>query len=265
MSLSFTCDGQGELSYLYEQYHANSKLNARSVAESPSEQEIEFSARSFRGRAGCTEIELPELQHSTFDRLVHERRSRRDLFRRLDVSDVAAIVDGSYGVTAILREGEGPTFALRASPSAGALFPLDLFLVALNVSGLPASVYYFHPLRNSLVNVLGADAKRIAGSGFFDQPWIQGASAIILIGAAFGRLSWKYGERSYRLALLDAGHLGQNILLKAQDLDCPACAIGGFNDQLLAEELTLDGVTEAIVHVIGLGGRENDNDLHQQR
>jgi SagB-type dehydrogenase family enzyme len=208
------------------------------------------------------EIELREPVPDHFDRLLEGRRSRRDLGLRLDLDQLGAFL-AAGGVTGLMQEGDGPIFALRAAPSGGGLYPIDLFIVARNVADLPTSVYYFHPLRNSLVAVPGARPQLISGPGFFGQDWIAEASAIVLLVASFTRNSWKYGERSYRLTLLDAGHVAQNLLMMAQDLDCPACAIGGFHDQLVANELSMDGVTEAVVHAIAIGG--NGDDLLQKR
>lgn len=254
MSIRFSRDPREQRTFLYEFYHENSKLNGRSASESVDAEAIRFSARSFRGCVGHEEIELAEPELGAFDLLWRDRRSQRELAAPLGVNQLAAILTAGAGVTGLMQEGDGPTFALRASPSGGGLYPVDLFVAARNLTGLPASVYYFHPLRNSLVKLPGADPGVIAGPGFFAQEWIAQASAIILLVASFGRTSWKYGERSYRLALLDAGHLAQNLLLKAQDLGCPACAIGGFHDQMLARELSLDGVNEAVLHAIAIGG-----------
>ena len=87
------------------------------------------------------------------DLLLRERRSRRNLSAPLDVTKLGAILAAGGGVTGLLQEGDGPTFALRASPAGGVLYPVDLFVMAHNVTGLPTAVYYFHPLRNSLVKL----------------------------------------------------------------------------------------------------------------
>jgi SagB-type dehydrogenase family enzyme len=97
------------------------------------------------------------------------------------------------------------------------------------------------------------DAWARASRALFEQPLLAGAAAILVIGAVFGRTSVKYGERGYRLVLLDAGHAMQNALLAATGLGLAACPLGGFVDDEMNALVGLDGIGENVVYACALG------------
>ena len=135
---------------------------------------------------------------------------------------------------------------LRAVPSGGALYPLELYVAALRVDGLEPGLYHFDPLRTR-----ARDASDRARAG-------RGGRALDLSGdrvaaaprcwssrPSSGARASSTGCVAYRFALLEAGHVGQNVLLAATALGLGAVPLGGFYDRLTDEFLGLDGVNES--------------------
>ena len=138
-------------------------------------------------------------------------------------------------------------------PSGGALYPLEVYVAALRVGGLAPGLYHFDPLRVGLETVRSpVDPAEVAALSTYPQI-VSGSAALFLVAAVFGRTRFKYGLRAYRFALLEAGHLAQNVLLAATGLELAAVPIGGFYDRRTDEFMGLDGVNEATVYTLAVG------------
>jgi SagB-type dehydrogenase family enzyme len=138
----------------------------------------------------------------------------------------------------------------RFYPSAGARYPLELYIVSLN-SQLPRALYHYYPKEHGLEKMWLYNENQIALC--FDQDWIKKASIILLISAVFKRTTTKYGDRGYRHVLIESGHMGQNIYLISSALNLSCCSIGGFFDLKLNRLLEVDGVEEAIIYAFAIG------------
>lgn len=259
-AFDFSAPPEEESCNLFELYHEKSKLNAQSASRTLTSEEVYISSRSFRDSLGQG---LPvdfARRPTAFDCVLGERRSVRALNKPMQLADLAAVIWAGAGITAVLQEEEGSAFALRTAPSGGGLYPIDLYVVASHVVGLDSAVYYFHPIKEEYQVIPHADPCAIVRGGFFHQPVAAEAAVIFLLVASFGRSVWKYGERGYRLCLLDAGHLAENLMLKATELGCASLPFAGFHDDLLAGYLGIDGVSEAVVHSLLMGG-QNDGSV----
>jgi SagB-type dehydrogenase family enzyme len=189
--------------------------------------------------------------------IMGRRRSRRGFGGKITIAELATLLEQSLGCTSVVTEtATGLSHALRAWPSAGGLYPLDAYVLATRVAGLAPAVYHYNPIAQQLEHLALGDPGDIAERAFFGQEMAREAAATILLVAAFGRTISKYGERGYRLVLLDAGHAAQNLLLTAEQLELGAVAVGGFDDEAIASDLGLDGVAEALVHTVLVGRPE---------
>lgn len=139
----------------------------------------------------------------------------------------------------------------RIIPSGGALYPLELYVFATRVEGVPAGVYHFDPLDRCL-ELLVADPPRLADA--LVDPVHARAPALFALTGVFWRSRFKYGQRGYRFALLEAGHAMQNALLAAAALELTALPIGGYYDSALDEFLGVNGVDESTVYLLAIGG-----------
>jgi SagB-type dehydrogenase family enzyme len=168
----------------------------------------------------------------------------------LALQELATLVWAGYGVSR-----PGAELALRTVPSGGALYPLELYLLVLRVDGLVPGVYHYDPLRGAL-EPLSADVAPAKVEALTAYPeLVVPAAAVIFLTALFWRTRFKYGLRGYRFALLEAGHIGQNVLLAAAAVGAAAVPIGGVFDRRVEELLEVDGVDESLVYTVSVGRR----------
>ncbi len=248
---------------LFELFHENSKLFpelARDMAAefSVSPVELHLVSRAFKQYRTAPRVALqPEAPgDNVLSLALRERRSARELASPLSLEDLSTLLVECFEPTSIMSSEEyGVDQPLRPWPSAGGLYPLDVYVVAVNVDGLEPGLYHHNVLTSELEQLAARPPQEILADGFFYQDFIVESGAVLLLTAVFDRTITKYGERGYRLVLLDAGHAAQNVLLDAERLGLPAVAVGGFCDDSLAADVGLDGVDEAVVHTVILGGR----------
>jgi SagB-type dehydrogenase family enzyme len=186
---------------------------------------------------------------------IEARRSRREFGTGpIAVAEVAALLHAAYGVTDQLEAPDGSrALPLRAVPSGGALYPLELYVAALRVDGLEAGLYHFDPLLGCLeIARIGLASDELAALSTYPDI-VSPCAALLLVAAVFGRTRFKYGLRGYRFALLEAGHVGQNVLLAATAFGLAAVPLGGFYDRPTDEFLGLDGVNESTLYTIAIG------------
>lgn len=248
---------------LSELYHENSKLFpelARQQADrmQASPFELFITSRGFRQYRNAPRLTLPEVEApvASLTDVMLRRRSRRELSGRLTLAAVAALLRQALGPNAVVaNEQLGVVQTLRAWPSAGGLYPLDTYLVANRVADFPAGLYHYNPIAGDLELLPARSPELVLRDGFFWQDFVITGALTLLLVASFERTLAKYGERGYRLVLLDAGHAAQNVLLTAEQLELGAVAVGGFCDDSLAEDLGIDGISEAVVHAIVIGAK----------
>jgi SagB-type dehydrogenase family enzyme len=139
----------------------------------------------------------------------------------------------------------------RFYPSGGSRYPLETYLISQN-SELPVGVYHYNVRFHSLEVLTLLD--KFDCKKYFNQDFIAKAACIIVQTACFYRTTMKYRDRGYRLVLMEAGYLGQNIYLVSAALNLACCAIGGFIDDELNKLLDIDGVKESVINttVVGL-------------
>lgn len=146
-----------------------------------------------------------------------------------------------------------PANGYRAAPSAGALYPLELYVVANNVGQLPQGIYRYDCEGHSLETVRAGDHRRSLLVASLGQDMVLHASAVLVLAAVFQRTRWKYRERAYRYVLMECGHVAQNVYLAATSMGLAACAIGAFLDDELNALLALDGKEEAALYILTVG------------
>jgi len=135
---------------------------------------------------------------------------------------------------------------LRAVASAGALYPLEVYLVAGNVSGVPAGVYRYEPRRHRLVLESAGDARAGVAEAALGQGWVAEAPAILALAAVYERTARKYGERAERYVHMEVGHAAQNVYLQAGVLGLGTTIVGAFRDEDLARALGFTGPSKLL-------------------
>ena len=168
-----------------------------------------------------------------------KRRSIREYTDSpLTVADVAQLVWAAQGVTSEDQR--------RTAPSAGALYPMETYLVALNVEGLASGLYKYHPEEHSLALIAPGSLGRAVARAALDQDFIQHAGAVILMAAVNQRTTVKYGQRGIRYVHMEAGHTAQNVCLQATALGLGCVPVGAFDDSGLRQLLQLDADEEPL-------------------
>ncbi|MCH9680228.1 MAG: SagB/ThcOx family dehydrogenase [Deltaproteobacteria bacterium] len=215
-----------------------------------------ISSRGFRQYEHLPQVPLPAVMPNAraLSDVLRARRSRRELTGSFSLAQLSSVLQLALGPTLVFEsDPEKITQAWRAWPSAGGLFPIDTYVIVRNVEGVDEGLYHYNVSTVALERLPSRAAAEILEDGFFWQQWVTTAAATILLVASFERTQAKYGERGYRLVMLDAGHAAQNVLLVAEQQGISACGVGGFCDDSLAADLDVDGVEEAVVHSLVLG------------
>ena len=160
------------------------------------------------------------------------------------------------GLSCLLHAAQGITeqrLGFRAAPSAGALYPIELYAVVHRVSDLPSGIYHYAVRAHELESVQIGDFRGDVTRAGLHQSFLGHAAVCFLLSVVFQRSRWKYRERAYRYALLEAGHIAQNLYLAATSMGLGACAVGAFYDEEFNALLGLDPREEALVYVISVG------------
>jgi SagB-type dehydrogenase family enzyme len=146
------------------------------------------------------------------------------------------------------------TAATRVYPSAGGLYPLEVFLVVGKdrVTGVPEGVYYYDWRSHSLKLINSGDKRTQLASACHQQMWLARAPALVVIGGIFERTTAKYQKRGERYVVMDAGSSCQNVYLQAAALGLHAGVVGAFVDEQVTAVLKLPaGVYPFLVVAVG--------------
>jgi SagB-type dehydrogenase family enzyme len=183
---------------------------------------------------------------ATLGAVLEERRSIREYARRLlPLATLGRLLHASYGVRGRLSGSTGMGYQ-RSAPSAGGLYPIELYVAAESVEGLDDGVHHYDVRAHELELVRpGAVQERLVDLTM-GQELCGSANLVFVMTAVWERTMYKYGQRGYRYALLDAGHLGENLYLVATALGLGPSGIGGFLDQELNTLLDLPAGEEAV-------------------
>ena len=188
-------------------------------------------------RSGGEDIALPRPSHAgevSVERALAVRRSVRAFAPEpLPLAAVSQLVWAAQGVT--------DPAGLRTAPSAGALYPLELHLVAGAVSGLRPGVYRYDPGRHQLRLESEGDPRPRVAAAALAQDWVAEAPAIVVLSSVAERTVRKYGERGTRYVHMEVGHAAQNVYLQATALGLGTTMVGAFRDEELARALGLAG------------------------
>lgn len=154
----------------------------------------------------------------------------------------------------------------RTVPSAGALYPLDVYLVAGSVDGIDPALYRYLPLDAALEPLAEGDFRASLSEACLGQPWVASAPASLVICARTSVTASRYGGRALRYATLEAGHSSQNVYLMCEALGLGTVAVGAFDDSLAAAVLMLeDGIDVLYVMPFGEPAARGERGQHVGR
>ena len=207
-------------------------------------------------RAAQTILPPPRVE-GEFTRVLTTRRTwRRFAPGKLALADFATLLGLTWGVREWVAVPPLGRFAVKTSPSGGALHPIEAYVVARDVEGISPGIYHYDATRHRL-ELLRRDATRKQMSDYvIGQRWFSEAAAFVFMTGVFTRTQWKYRyPRAYRVVLAEAGHLCQTFCLVATWLGlAPFCTMA-MADSKIDRDLGIDGVTEGVLYVAGVGKR----------
>ncbi len=190
------------------------------------------------------EIKLPnpiEKGNLSVEEALHRRRSVRDYKKgTLSLKEVSQL----------LWAGGGRNLYRRTAPSAGATYPLELYLVSGEIEGLDMGLYHYLVSRHSLEKIKEEDLRKRLCRAALEQRMIERAPATLIIAADYQRTTGHYGQRGVRYVHMEVGHMGQNISLQAVALNLGTVMIGAFQDKEIKEIL---GIEEEPLYLIPVG------------
>jgi SagB-type dehydrogenase family enzyme len=190
------------------------------------------------------EISLPSPRLSSDmsieETLLHRRSVREFRNETIKLEDVSQILWAAYGITSARSHPASLQGGLRTAPSAGALYPLEIYLVAGKVNGLKPGIYQYKADGHKLVLSATGDIRRELAEAALSQSFITDAPASLVFSAVFSRTTGKYGTRGKeRYVCMDLGHAAQNVYLQATALGLATCAVGAFTDKMVSNALML--------------------------
>jgi SagB-type dehydrogenase family enzyme len=247
---------------LSELYHENTKLHPNLPIEfAPSEfGDAESGAMVAAGRRYGRLPTVPLLPRDeradlvSLREAIKSRRSQRTFDPAfLAFDELSELLFLTNGVTEKVLTPSGYVRHLRAAPSAGALYPIEIYLGIRRVSDLPSGLYHFAPREAVLERIREGDpTDDLSGACHYHESLHQ-AAVVVVFAAVLERTKRKYGERGYRYALIEAGHVAQNLCLASAAMGLGCMTVCGFYDDKLNDLFELDGVEETALYVAYLG------------
>lgn len=176
------------------------------------------------------QLPQPQLNSSTsIEKTLLERRSiRKYKDEPLTLAEVSQLLWAAQGITNTSRN-------FRTAPSAGALYPLEVYIIAGNVDELSDGIYKYKPKTHELENIRKGDIRSEIWNAALNQFCVKKGSIIIVFSAVYNRTTKKYGDRGIRYVHIEVGHAAQNIYLQAVSLGLGTVAVGAFNDSKLKD------------------------------
>jgi SagB-type dehydrogenase family enzyme len=214
---------------------------------------LPFICRS--SEAGVTSqksIKLPPVRKESpvsIEEALRERRSVRSFENvSLTIEDISQLCWAAQGISA--RE-------YRTAPSAGALYPLELYLVSRNVEGLKPGIYRYRPMHHELEPVRDGQFSSPLASAALEQPWVRQAPALIVISAVYERTTGKYKDRGIRYVHIEVGAVAENISLQAISSELGTVLVGAFDDKRVNSLMGFKPGEEALL-IIAVGRKRSE-------
>jgi SagB-type dehydrogenase family enzyme len=194
-------------------------------------------------------------RRALFGRLLQTRRTVREFVEaEVPLPTLAGLIRGTWGMTGYIDGGVFGRLLAKTSPSAGARHPVECYVIAWRVRGLPPGLYHYNVKRDVLERLRRGDLRDRAVSIASGQKWISAAAFLVILTVVADRVFWKYGSSdAYRLFFLDAGHLAQTFALLATEAGLGPFTTAAIQETKIEKLIGLDGVREFPVYLCGAG------------
>ncbi len=183
-----------------------------------------------------------------WDALRRRRSVRNYRPEPLREAELSQLLWAAQGITR-----PGRPYGYRTAPSAGALYPVETYLLVNQAEGIDEGLYHYAVEEHVLEQLRAGDFALEAARAALDQVLIARAGAVFIWTAVFARSKWKYRQRAYRYIYLDAGHIAQNVALAAVALGLGSCQVAALYDDEMNALLGVDGVEESAIYLTAVG------------
>lgn len=207
-------------------------------------------------------IQLPtpsfDSNNSVENALLTRRSERVYLQDAIKLEDLSQILWAAQGITTRIDTvpfwwtGEKWSGGLRTAPSAGGLFPIELYIAAGNVEGLDPGLYKYNALNHTIAKVMDGDKREDVRKAALGQTAIKNGPACIVIAANFGRTEYKYKARATQYVYIESGAVCQNIYLQSNSLGIGTVMIGAIREELMKAALNMPD-SETPIGVMPIG------------
>jgi len=202
--------------------------------------------RPIGGRNEKETVSLPAprtMGTTSLEEALSKRRSIRAYSNEpLSLRETSQLLWAAQGVTS--------PRGFRTAPSAGALYPMELYLVVSEVEGLTPGIYHYDPHEHALRRTKEGDFRGRLADAALGQSAIRNAPLSLVVPAVYERTARKYGDRAVRYVRMEAGHIAQNLYLQATALGLGTVTIGAFYDERVQEAL---GIEEEPLYIMPIG------------
>ena len=194
-------------------------------------------------------LPAPKLKGSvSVEETMLNRRSIRDFKPdALSLEQVSQVLWAAYGIT---KEMSTPSFlrgGLKTAPSAGALYPLEIYVVVGNVKGLEKGIYKYLPEGHFLMKTYDQDVRKELAEAALNQEFIEQAPISLFYSAVFSRTTKKYKSRGReRYVCMDLGHSAENVCLQVVAMGLGTCAVGAFEDRMVSNVMMIPDEEEPL-------------------
>jgi SagB-type dehydrogenase family enzyme len=200
-------------------------------------------------KAKVTKLPEPDYQGMPLEEAIRKRRSIRNYSGKpVNLFQLSRLLFSAQGITGKIYNKH-----LRTAPSAGALYPFEIYVIANNVEDLPQGIYHYAVLNHTLELIEAGDFRKEITSAGLKQEMLGDAGITFVLSAIFDRVRYKYGERGFRYAYVEAGHISQNIYLQAVSLGLGSVSVGAFLDSKVNNLIDVDGEKEAVIYLHAVG------------
>jgi SagB-type dehydrogenase family enzyme len=185
----------------------------------------------------------------TLDDVLKKRKSIRDFSDKpISLKYLSFLLWASTGIQRI-EFG----YNYRTAPSAGALYPIETYLVVNNVEGIKKGIYHYALKEHALEELKLGDFSIDIAKAALDQDMCSTAGVVFVWTAIFNRSKCKYGQRAYRYIYLDCGHIAENLALAATSINLGSCQIAALYDDEVNKIVGIDGVEESVIYMSIVG------------
>ncbi|MDO8431263.1 MAG: SagB/ThcOx family dehydrogenase [Candidatus Binatus sp.] len=238
-------------------YHELTKHSYTSVRSSPQFLDWDIKPMPYKIYPGASSLALPrDLSLSAMPALTALASAPpADSMIAIDIEALTRILFCADGLTRRRSVG-GEDYHFRAAPSAGALYPIEVYVAASEVDGVERGVYHFSPADLRMTGLRRGDWREYLARAAANRPSILAARAVIALTSIYWRSTWKYRARAYRYCFWDAGTMLANLLAAAAAEGISAEVITAFEDPALEHMLGIDGQREGMVALVALGASD---------